>query len=80
MLRDNPKQEGYTAAYIADWLDMAPGTVRSCLHALDRQGYAIHSAVEQIDRRGRSCTAWICDPDNYWTDEDMLFWEFGKLF
>ena len=79
VLRDNPKPEGFTAAYIAEWLDMAQNTVRSCLSVLKREGYALHSLVERRDDRGQPITAWVYDPTHMWADDEELFSEFARL-
>ncbi|MCB2051354.1 MAG: hypothetical protein KDE63_07980 [Novosphingobium sp.] len=79
MLRDNPEPEGFTARHIAEWLEMTPNSVRSCLSVLKREGYALHSKVEQRDSRGQKVIAWVYDPGCPWADDDLLYWEFGKL-
>ena len=80
LLRDTPELEGLSAGEIADHLDMAPNSVRSCLSALKRHGHARHSAVQQRDERGHKRVAWVYDPDSLWADEDQLYWEFAELF
>lgn len=80
MLRDNPKLEGYTASHIAVRLELGSNTVRSCLSVLKREGYAMHSPMDQRDDRGRKIVTWIYDPDHCWSNDGDLFWEFGKLY
>lgn len=79
LLRDNPDPRGYTTRYIARWLDMSPRLARSCLSALDRKGYALASGVIRYNERGRSIKAWVCNREHWYADEDMLYWEFGRL-
>ncbi len=38
--------KGYTASHIAELLESGQNTVRLCLSALKREGYAMHSPVE----------------------------------
>jgi hypothetical protein len=79
LLNDTPKAEIRTESWIAEHLEMPLGRVRSGLNGLKRKGYAMHGPVQEHACAANRDTAWVCDPDNWWTDDDFLYWEFGML-
>jgi hypothetical protein len=68
---------GLTESWIAEHLELAPYRVRSSLRHLECEQYIMPSGFKEDG--GNPRVAWICNPDELWSDPEILYLEFALL-